>query len=179
MRCVLTAVTKQPFASTHRRLLSTSASLAKNQVFDPIRSPTSFTKHLSLSTSLGIPLLTLWSTSWCPSCRTIEPLLRSLISSGVGEPEGGVLFAPVQFDAPEMMSTSAPGPPLSFLYAITSAPTLLSFDGGEARTSSRVMDARKLADRQFLIDWICNEAKRHGSGAGGGSASFGGLFGSR
>jgi hypothetical protein len=87
-----------------------------------------------------------------------------------------VLFASVQFDTPEMMSSS---PPLSSLYSITSTPTLLSFDAGEARRSTRVMDARKLADRQFLVDWICNEAKQHGGGVGGGSASFGGLFSSR
>ncbi|PTB45309.1 uncharacterized protein TrAFT101_000767 [Trichoderma asperellum] len=176
MRCVLTAVAKQPFTLTQRRLFSASAAcLAKNQVFDSIRTPASFDSQLSLSTSLGIPLLTLWSTAWCPSCRTIEPLLRSLVSSGVGEQEGGVLFAPVQFDTPEMMSTPIP---LASRYSITSTPTLLSFDGGEARASTKVMDARKLADRQFLIDWIRNEAKRHESG-GGGSASFGGLFNSR
>ncbi|KAK6445903.1 hypothetical protein ACSS6W_000658 [Trichoderma asperelloides] len=177
MRCVLTAVAKQPFTLAQRRLFSASAArLANNQVFDSIRTPASFNSQLSLSTSLGIPLLTLWSTAWCPSCRTIEPLLRSLVSSGVGEQEGGVLFAPVQFDTPEMMSTPIP---LASRYSITSTPTLLSFDGGEARTSTKVMDARKLADRQFLIDWIRNEAKRHESGGGGGSASFGGLFNSR
>ncbi|PNP48698.1 hypothetical protein TGAM01_v201867 [Trichoderma gamsii] len=180
MRCVLAAVAKPPFALTQRRLFSASAaSLAKNQVFDSIRTPASFNSQLSLSTSLGIPLLTLWSTAWCPSCRTIEPLLRSLVSSGVGEQEGGVLFAPVQFDTPEMMSTPMP---LASRYSITSTPTLLSFDAGEARPSTKVMDARKLADRQFLIDWIRNEAKRHesgGGGGGGGAASFGGLFNSR
>jgi thiol-disulfide isomerase/thioredoxin len=144
---------------------------------ESIRTPASFNSQLSLSKSLGIPLLTLWSTAWCPSCRTIEPLLRDLISSGVGEQEGGVLFAPVQFDTPEMMSTPIP---LASRYSITSTPTLLSFDAGEPVTSTKVMDARKLADRQFLIDWIRNEAKRHDSGGGGGgAASFGGLFNSK
>ncbi|KAL7947685.1 hypothetical protein V8C42DRAFT_261359 [Trichoderma barbatum] len=182
MRRVWTAAA-QPLASTRRRISSSSArlGLGKNQVFDPIRSPTSFASILSLSASLQSPLLTLWTTSWCPSCRTIEPFLRSLVASGVGEAQGGVLFAPVQFDAPEMMSASVPGPPLASLYAITSVPTLLSFGAGEARVGTRVMDARKLADRQFLVDWICNEARRDGdaTGGGGGSASFGGLFNSR
>ncbi|KAK4068636.1 uncharacterized protein Triagg1_7284 [Trichoderma aggressivum f. europaeum] len=180
MRRVWTAAA-QPLASTRRRISTSPVSLglAKNQVFDPIRSPASFNSILSLSTSLQAPLLTLWTTSWCPSCRSIEPLLRSLVTSGVGEPHGGVLFAPVQFDAPEMMSASVPGPPLASLYAITSVPTLLSFAASEARVGTRVMDARKLADRQFLVDWICNEARRQGDAAGGGSASFGGLFNSR
>ncbi|KAL7918854.1 hypothetical protein ACQKWADRAFT_228792 [Trichoderma austrokoningii] len=172
---VLAVVAKPALGLTQRRLFSASASRAKNQVLDSIRTPASFNSQLSLSTSLGIPLLTLWSTAWCPSCRTIEPLLRSLVSSGIGEQQGGVLFAPVQFDTPEMMSATPI--PLASRYSITSTPTLLSFDAGEARAGTKVMDARKLADRQFLIDWIRSEAKRHESG--GGAASFGGLFKSR
>ena len=74
------------------------------------------------------------------------------------------------------MSGGAPNLAMDFM--ITSIPTLLSFDGGEAQTSTKITDARKLSDRQFLIDWINNEASRHG-GRGGGGAAFGGLFGKR
>jgi hypothetical protein len=69
-------------------------------------------------------------------------------------------------------------------YMITSIPTLLSFDAGEAQTATKITDGRQLADRQFLIQWIQNEARRHGGRGGGGdggpgSSVFGGLFGSR
>lgn len=65
-------------------------------------------------------------------------------------------------------------------YMITSVPTLLSFDGGEAMTQTKVVDGRKLADRAFLEEWIRTEAERRGGrggGGGGGESLFGGLFG--
>lgn len=89
-------------------------------------------------------------------------------------------LALVEFDSPDIMSSS---PNLAMTYMITAIPTLLSFDAGEAMTATKVTDARRMADRQFLVDWIRNEAKRHGTrgGGGGGSGSgtsvFGGLFG--
>lgn len=75
---------------------------------------------------------------------------------------------------------------MTYMTAIRSVPTLLAFDArrGEPIASTKVADARQLADRQFLVDWIRNEASRHGGGGGGGSGSgsqstgFGGLFGS-
>lgn len=106
------------------------------------------------------------------------PLLRSLVESGVGEDEGGVALATVEFDSPDIMSGS---PNLALEYMITSIPTLLSFDAGEAQIATKVADARALANREFLIEWIRAEARRHGGrGGGGGGASssvFGGLFG--
>lgn len=101
------------------------------------------------------------------------------MSSGVGEAEGGVSFAEIEFDSPDIMG----GPDsLPMTYMITSVPTLLSFDGGEAMTQTKVVDGRKLADRAFLQDWIRTEARRRGDrgggGGGGGESIFGGLFGS-
>ncbi|KAI5464148.1 hypothetical protein BGZ63DRAFT_377059 [Mariannaea sp. PMI_226] len=161
-----------------RAFLSTSQSRqAKNQIFDPIRNPNSFTTYLSLSSSSRAPLLTLWTASWCSTCRVVSPLIRSLIESGVGEDEGGVSFATVEFDSPDIMSGS---PNMALEYMITSIPTMLSFDAGEAQTATKIADARRLADREFLIEWIRNEARRHGGrggGGGGSSSAFGGLFG--
>ncbi|KAG9499884.1 hypothetical protein J7337_008348 [Fusarium musae] len=100
-----------------------------------------------------------------------------LVESGVGEEEGGVSLATVEFDSPDIMSGS---PNLAMTYMITSIPTLLSFDSGEAQTTTKLSDARKLADREFLKEWIRTEARRHGGrggGGGGGSSVFGGLFG--
>lgn len=85
-------------------------------------------------------------------------------------------FCTVEFDAPDVMSAG-----FGMTYMITSIPTLLSFDAQEAQVATKVQDARKLADRQFLEEWIRNEARRQGNrgGGGGGTGSgvFGGLFG--
>ncbi|KAJ6788436.1 hypothetical protein PWT90_08051 [Aphanocladium album] len=161
-----------------RAAFSTSASRhAKNQVFTPVRNNDTFQTYLAVSSSSRIPLLTLWTASWCPTCRTVEPLIRSLVESGVGEEHGGVALALVEFDSPDIMSAGADG--LAMTYMITAIPTLLSFDAGEAQTTTKVTDGRQLADREFLTQWIQNEARRHGGRGGGGSSglSFGGLFG--
>lgn len=142
-----------------------------------IRNNDSFQTYLSLSTSSRTPLLTLWTTSWCSTCKVVSPLITSLVESGVGEEEGGVSLATVEFDSPDIMSGT---PNLAMTYMITSIPTLLSFDGGEAQTMTKLADARKLSDKEFLKEWIRNEARRHGGRGGGGggiSAAFGGLFG--
>ncbi|KAH6973606.1 hypothetical protein BKA56DRAFT_102519 [Ilyonectria sp. MPI-CAGE-AT-0026] len=168
----------QPRGAVARAFLSTSEPRrAKNQIYAPIRNPDSFTTYLSLSSSARTPLLTFWTASWCSTCRVVSPMLRSLIEAGVGEDEGGVAFATVEFDSPDIMSGS---PNLALDYMITSIPTLLSFDAGEVQSATKMADARKMADREFLIEWIRNEARRHGGrGGGSGRASsvFGGLFG--
>jgi thiol-disulfide isomerase/thioredoxin len=128
-----------------------------------------------LSSSSRTPLLTLWTTSWCPTCRVVEPLLRDLVSSGLGEDEGGVAYCPVEYDAPDIMAAG-----LGHEYLITTVPTLLSFDAGEAQVETKVVDGRKLADRRFLEEWIRTEARRHGNrGAGGSNAFWKGLFGKK
>ncbi len=142
-----------------------------------VRNNDTFYTYLSTSSSARIPLLTLWTASWCPTCRTVEPFIRSLVESGIGEEEGGVALTTVEFDSPDIMSAGADS--LAMTYMITSIPTLLSFDAGEAQTTTKVTDGKRLADREFLTEWIRNEARRHGGrgGGGGGGFSFGGLFG--
>lgn len=142
-----------------------------------IRTPDAFHTHILLSSSARTPLLTLWATSWCPSCKTVAPLLQSIVESGVGEAEGGVAYAPVELDSPDVQSAN-----LALEYMITSVPTLLSFDAGEAQLETRVVDGRLLADRAFLEGWVRAEATRHGGRGGGGGglpglSFFGGLFG--
>lgn len=72
------------------------------------------------------------------------------------------------------------GAGLGLSYMITSVPTLLSFDAGEAQVETKVVDGNKLKDRNFLEEWIRTEARRHGGrgGGGGGGSIFSGLFGS-
>lgn len=97
----------------------------------------------------------------------------------MGEAEGGVTYAEVEYDAPDVV-----GAGLGLTYMINSVPTLLSFDAGEAQVATKVVDGRKLAARHFLEEWIRTEARRHGGrggggggGPGGGGSLFGGLFG--
>ncbi len=70
---------------------------------------------------------------------------------------------------------------LGMTYMITSMPTLLSFDRGEAQTRTKVTDPRLMSDREWLKEWIRTEARRGGNGGAGGNIGgglFGGLFGS-
>ncbi|KAK0725588.1 hypothetical protein B0H67DRAFT_481702 [Lasiosphaeris hirsuta] len=162
-----------------RAFLSTSPrQAAKNQVYASVRNLDQFHNYQLISSSSRTPLLTLWTTSWCPTCRTVEPLLRHLVESGIGEAEGGVGYCTVEYDAPDVMEAD-----LGLTYMINSFPTLLSFDAQEAQLETKVTNGRQLSDRKFLEDWIRTEAKRHGNrGAGGPGAGnplriFSGLFG--
>ncbi|KAI0008663.1 hypothetical protein F4779DRAFT_628354 [Xylariaceae sp. FL0662B] len=160
------------------RTFSTSRSLcASNRIFTSVRRPDDFHTYQLLSSSSRTPLIALWTTSWCATCHVVAPLLKSVIESGVGEAEGGVGYCEVEYDAPDVM-----GDGLGMTYMITSIPTLLSFDGGEAQVQTKITDGKKLADRAFLEEWVRNEARRHGGrgggGGGGGPGVFGGLFGS-
>jgi hypothetical protein len=50
-----------------------------------------------------MPLVTLWSASWCRSCAVVKPLVRSLIEEeGIGEEEGGVGYAEVELDSAQI-----------------------------------------------------------------------------
>ncbi|KAG6038813.1 hypothetical protein E4U41_003619, partial [Claviceps citrina] len=139
-----------------------------------VRNPDSLTTYLSLSSSSHTPLLTLWTTAWCPTCRRVLPLLRSLLESGVGEQQGGVAFAPVEFDSPDMAAGGSFSESLPMTYMITAVPTLLSFRDGEPQTGTKVVDGRSLVDGDFLARWIRREAERGRRGGGGGGDNGGG-----
>ena len=67
-----------------------------------VRSHDEFNSLLLLSASSRTPLITFWTTSWCLSCRVIKPIVKEAIENGIGEEQGGVGFAEVEFDAPGM-----------------------------------------------------------------------------
>jgi len=113
-----------------------------------VRNLDQFHTYQLLSASSQIPLLTLWTTSYCPTCRTVEPLIKSMVESGVGEAEGGVAYCTVEYDAPDVMATG-----LGLTYMINSIPTLLSFDAQEAQIDTKVSNGRQLSDRRFLEEW--------------------------
>ena len=59
-----------------------------------VRSPSDFDTLVLLSASNRTTLITLWTASWCPSCRIVAPLIRQLIEEeGAGEERGGVGYA--------------------------------------------------------------------------------------
>jgi thiol-disulfide isomerase/thioredoxin len=157
---------------------------APNQIFtdslsmplSSVRNSDTFHTYQLLSSSSRTPLVTLWTTSWCSTCRVVEPLLQSIIEAGVGEAEGGVGYCTVEYDAPDIIAAG-----MGLTYMINSVPTLLSFDAQEAQIQTKIRDGRLLSDRKFLEEWIRTEARRHGDrggGAGGGTHSgfFGGLL---
>ncbi|KAK4125078.1 hypothetical protein N657DRAFT_670914 [Parathielavia appendiculata] len=155
-----------------RLRFSTSHNLrAENQVYASVRNLDQFHTYTLLSSSSRTPLLTLWTTSWCSTCRVVAPLIQELVESGVGEAEGGVGYCTVEYDAPDVMAAN-----LGLTYMINSVPTLLSFDAGEAQVQTKVTDARRLSDRKFLEEWIRHEARRRGNRGAGGPGSGGNLL---
>ncbi|KAK3365101.1 hypothetical protein B0T24DRAFT_724019 [Lasiosphaeria ovina] len=173
LRCTQpTTASRAVFSTSHR------VEASRNQVYASVRNADQLQTYLLLSSSTRTPLLTLWTTSWCSTCRVVAPLLEHLVESGVGEVEGGVSYCTVEYDAPDVMEAG-----LGLTYMINSIPTLLSFDAQEAQTQTKVADGRQLSDRKFLEEWIRNEARRHGNrggGDGGGRSPLGflgGLFG--
>ena len=65
-----------------------------------VRSPSDFDNLILLSSSNRTALVTLWTASWCPSCRIVAPLIRQLIEEeGAGEARGGVGYAEIEFDS--------------------------------------------------------------------------------
>ncbi|KAF2672298.1 hypothetical protein BT63DRAFT_411578 [Microthyrium microscopicum] len=157
--------------SIHLRAFATTKPRpAKNRVFDPVRSPAEFQTLLLLHTTRSAPLLTLWTASWCRTCAEIEPLIRSLIElEHYGLEQGGVGYVPIELDSPTIGDVGT-------TYSIKSMPTLLAFSRGEPQWDTRVTDPKMLEDRDFLIKWIEEEARRGGKGGAGGGL-FGGLFG--
>ncbi|PMD54242.1 uncharacterized protein K444DRAFT_540651 [Hyaloscypha bicolor E] len=160
-------------AAPIRQFSATKQNKAKNRIFTSVRRPDDFSTYLLLSTSSRKPLITFWTASYCNTCRIVSPLLQELISSGVGEAEGAVSFAEIEFDSQDIMDSG-----LAMTYMITSIPTLLSFERGEAQTYTKVTDPKLMRDREWLKEWIRTEAGRGGgAGLNAGGGIFGGLWG--
>lgn len=153
------------------RSYSTTRALARNRIYDnSIRSEQDLSSLLLLSASSRIPLITFWTASWCPTCKTVSPIIRQLIHDGAGQEQGGVSYAEIEIDAP-----TAAG--LGFRYQISSVPTLLAFDREEAQVETKVTKVDELKNKDFVKKWIEREAARHGEGGSGGGFSLKNLFG--
>ncbi|KAF2808321.1 uncharacterized protein BDZ99DRAFT_419312, partial [Mytilinidion resinicola] len=140
-----------------RRTFSTSpALLAKNRIYNNIRRPDELHTLLLLSASSHVPLVTLWSASWCSACAAVRPVLKELLESeGVGEAAGGLGFAEVELDSVEIGA-------LGVEYMINSMPTLLAFSRGEAQMETKLVRPEVMKDRAKLREWLEEEARRGG-----------------
>ncbi|KAK3619187.1 hypothetical protein LTR56_024186 [Elasticomyces elasticus] len=156
-----------------RRWLSSTPTLRKNRIYpSTIRSESELETLTLMSASTRIPLVTLWMTNWCSSCKVVSPLLRQLIKDEkVGESQGGISYAEVEMDSPDMGGLGG----LPLRYGINSIPTLLAFDRQEPQITTKVARLEDLKSKAFLTKWLETEAARHGGGGGGGK--FRGLFG--
>ncbi|KAF7960381.1 hypothetical protein EAE96_000064 [Botrytis aclada] len=164
-------------ANTHsrRQFASSATKKDQNRIYSPIRYPPDLSTYISLSTSTSKPLLTLWTTSYCPTCATLSPLLHTILESGVGEKEGGVLFAEIEYDAPDIMNEG-----LGMRYLVTSVPSLVGFWRGEVMGGGRLgsREIRELG-REGLEEWVRGAARRGGvwrEGHEGGEGLLGGLW---
>jgi thiol-disulfide isomerase/thioredoxin len=71
-----------------------------NRIFDPVRQPNDLHTLTLLNAADNRSLITFWSASWCQTCQTVKPLIRSLVEEEkVGEREGGLGFVEVQMDS--------------------------------------------------------------------------------
>ncbi|CAD6447698.1 12e548d1-2ac2-49c8-9571-f396a1bfd27d [Sclerotinia trifoliorum] len=110
--------------SRYRHFASTPPNKGQNRIYSPVRYPSDLTTYISLSTSTSKPLLTLWTTSSCSTCRTISPLLHEIIENGTGEKEGGILYTEVEFDAPDLLREG-----LGLRYLVRSVLSLVVLEG--------------------------------------------------
>lgn len=166
---------RTPFSASARASSSTPAgfSASRNRIYTPIRHPSELHEAILLSSSARQPLITYWTASYCPPCKTIRPLLNKLLQCPVppcpSDPANAVAFAEVEFDAPDIMGSSVP---MDFM--VNSLPSMLAFDRGEV--VERLNDVSKMSNEQFLREWIERQSKRKGEGSGGGKGLLGGLF---
>ncbi|KAF7905776.1 hypothetical protein EAF00_000055 [Botryotinia globosa] len=185
-RAISASISTSTCSPTHsrRQFASTAAKKDQNRIYSPVRYPPDLATYISLSTSSSKPLLTLWSTSYCSACKTISPLLRQILEAGVGEKEGGVLFAEVEYDAPDIMNEG-----LGMRYMVRSVPSLVGFWRGEVMGGGAEgvagkggrLGSREIQElgREGLEEWVRAAARRGGEwreGHPGGEGLFGGLW---
>ncbi|KAF2494034.1 hypothetical protein BU16DRAFT_428785, partial [Lophium mytilinum] len=139
-----------------RAFTTSPAALAKNRLYANIRRPDELHTLLLLSASSNVPLITLWSASWCSACAAVRPVLKELLETeGVGEAQGGLGFAEVELDSVEIGT-------LGVDYMINSMPTLLAFSRGEAQVETKLTRPEEMKDRERLREWLEGEARRGG-----------------
>ena len=91
---------KPPALTRAFSLLNPTQRSHTNRIFDPVRQPNDLHTLTLLNAADNRSLITFWSASWCQTCQTVKPLIRSLVEEEkVGEREGGLGFVEVQMDS--------------------------------------------------------------------------------
>lgn len=157
----------QPAARSTRQFSTSTPFQARNRIYpSTVRNEDELTTLLLMSASTRVPLITLWMTRWCGSCKIVSPMLREIIEQdGIGEAQGGVSFVEVEMDSPDLGGMGG----IPMRYMINSIPTLLAFDRQEPQLETKVSKLEDLKNREFLTRWVETEAARHGEGGAGGS----------
>lgn len=157
----------QPTSLSTRHFSTSTSLLARNRIYpSTVRNEDELTTLLLMSASTRVPLITLWMTRWCSSCKVVSPMLREIIEQdGAGEAQGGVSFVEVEMDSPDLGGVGG----IPMRYMINSIPTLLAFDRQEPQLETKVSRLEDLKNREFLTRWVETEAARHGDGGAGGS----------
>ncbi|KAI5840378.1 hypothetical protein DFP73DRAFT_178176 [Morchella snyderi] len=145
----------------HMRTLTASTNALNNRIYDPVRNDPDFHTLLRLATTTSTPLLTLWTASYCSSCRAIKPLLSEILERR----NVGVGFAEVELDAPGMVD-------VGMRYTVNKVPTLLVFSRGEVK--ERIVDGKVLADRVTMEALVERVASEREVGRGWFTGVFGG-----
>ncbi|KIX02821.1 uncharacterized protein Z518_08764 [Rhinocladiella mackenziei CBS 650.93] len=160
------AVSELPLRTTQRvRSFHSSSSLPQqnqNRVLDLFRTPPQFHDALRLCSANNTLLLTLFTTSTCTSCRTITPLLQSLVEKRPSSSEdrySALAFAELQLDRP---GTGAGNMfDLAVEYGVSSMPTLMGFGGRRAeRVTERLVDTRVMSDGRRMTTWVDDQMRK-------------------
>lgn len=164
-RLTLRLIHRQPFSTT----LSTQTS---NRLLDSIRTPPTFHDYLRSSSANNTLFLALFTSSACTPCRTITPLLKSIIESRSPKPADSysrLAFAEVELDSPDTSNGSIYE--IGMIYGINNLPTLVGFGGRRAeRVTERIVDTKMMGDKRRMEGWIDEEMAKgdqHPSEGGG------------
>ncbi|KIW91562.1 uncharacterized protein Z519_07529 [Cladophialophora bantiana CBS 173.52] len=160
------------------QLFSTTPSFSqKNRVFTPFRTPPQFHDALRLVSANNTLMLALFTTSTCTPCRTITPLLTSLVETRPPSPEdrySSLAFAEIELDSPDISNGNMMD--LGVEYGVRSMPTLMGFGGRRAeRVTERLVDTRMLSNEKAMAKWVDEEMKK-GDPSPSSSQSGGGGF---
>ncbi|KAL7276011.1 hypothetical protein RUND412_001006 [Rhizina undulata] len=157
------------FQST-RSFSAAAAARGKSRIYDSIRNEGDFHTALRLTTAANIPLITMWTASYCPTCKTVGPLLEDIVEKRGGDRD------PVGLALVEVDAQGGNVGELAMRYMIRSLPTFITFRRGEPNEEKRMVDTRIMTRREKLEEWV-EEVAKQGTGFKGGNGWLGGVFG--
>jgi thiol-disulfide isomerase/thioredoxin len=146
----------------YKAFCTSSPRSQQNRVFTAFRTPPQFHDALRLASANNTLMLTLFTTSACAPCRTITPLLASLVEARRPTQEdkySQLAFAELELDSPDMSNGSMLD--LGVEFGVTSMPTLIGFGGRRAqRVTDRLVDTKMMSDKLLMARWIDEQMKK-------------------